>query len=85
MKRRHVLKLLPAVAWAVAPGRALAQAYPNKPITLLVGGAAGSVPDVMVRPVAEKLSAVFGAAGAGRQPTGRRWRHRHAGVAAQRA
>jgi tripartite-type tricarboxylate transporter receptor subunit TctC len=37
-----------------------AQPYPNHPIKLLVGGAPGSVPDTMVRPVAERLASSLG-------------------------
>jgi tripartite-type tricarboxylate transporter receptor subunit TctC len=37
-----------------------AQAYPSRPIRILVGGAAGSVPDTVVRPIAEQLSAAVG-------------------------
>ncbi|KNZ33906.1 MAG: hypothetical protein AD742_04090 [Methylibium sp. NZG] len=37
-----------------------AQSYPSRPIVLLVGGAAGSVPDIMIRPIAEQLAAALG-------------------------
>jgi tripartite-type tricarboxylate transporter receptor subunit TctC len=62
MNRRQMLTLLPATGLATIPGLSVAQSYPQRPITLLVGGAPGSVPDVMVRPVAERLSAVLGQA-----------------------
>lgn len=39
---------------------AAAQAYPERPIKILVGGAAGSVPDSMIRPLAEQLAAAVG-------------------------
>ncbi|MFN0303357.1 MAG: Bug family tripartite tricarboxylate transporter substrate binding protein [Burkholderiales bacterium] len=60
MTRRHVLTLVLMAGLAMGPGSLHAQSYPNRPITLLVGGAPGSVPDVMVRPVAKRLSAVLG-------------------------
>jgi tripartite-type tricarboxylate transporter receptor subunit TctC len=55
------------VAVAAASGGALmpsvgplAQVYPSRPIHLLVGGAAGSVPDTLARLVAEWLSPALG-------------------------
>ena len=39
---------------------AAAQPYPNHPIKVLVGGAPGSTPDVMIRPIAARLSTVLG-------------------------
>jgi len=58
MDRRHLLTLLPA-GLAMAHG-VRAQSYPSRPVTLLVGGAPGSVPDVMVRPLAERLAVAIG-------------------------
>jgi tripartite-type tricarboxylate transporter receptor subunit TctC len=60
MNRRYVLTLMPLAGLAMSPNWSRAQSYPNRPITLLVGGAIGSVPDVMIRPVAERLSAALG-------------------------
>lgn len=60
MNRRDLLNLIASAAMAVVPCVSRAQSYPNRPITLLVGGAPGSVPDVMMRPVAERLSAALG-------------------------
>jgi tripartite-type tricarboxylate transporter receptor subunit TctC len=37
-----------------------AQIYPMSPVRLLVGGAPGSVPDVMIRPIAEQLAVRLG-------------------------
>ncbi len=60
MNRRQCLTMLPMAGLALMSGVARARGYPSKPITLIVGGAPGSVPDVMVRPVAERLSVSLG-------------------------
>ena len=60
MFRRDVLRALSLGALACVIGRARAQSYPSRPVTLLVGGAPGSVPDIMIRPIAERLSAALG-------------------------
>jgi tripartite-type tricarboxylate transporter receptor subunit TctC len=39
---------------------AAGQAYPERPIKILVGGAPGSVPDAMIRPIADQLSIRLG-------------------------
>ena len=51
--------LVPAML-AAGHDSVCAQSYPARPIRLIVGGAPGSVPDTMVRPVAERLSAALG-------------------------
>ncbi len=45
---------------ALTPSSSRAQAFPSRALTLLVGGAPGSGPDTMVRPLAERLSALLG-------------------------
>ena len=60
MKRRLILSMLHAAGLTSLATRSSAQAYPARPIALLVGGAAGSVPDVMVRPIAQRLSVALG-------------------------
>jgi tripartite-type tricarboxylate transporter receptor subunit TctC len=60
MNRRNVLQAFSATALACAGAGAQAQAYPSRTITLLVGGAPGSVPDMMVRPIADRLAAALG-------------------------
>ena len=62
MNRREILKALPLAALLVGHVAPRAQFYPTKPIVLLVGGAPGSVPDLMARPVAERLASVLGQA-----------------------
>ena len=63
MSRRELLA--GALALSTALGRtsvvaATAQAYPSRPVHLLVGGAAGSVPDTVARLIAEHLAAGLG-------------------------
>ena len=47
-----------AVMAAVTDTRALAQSYPSKPLRLLVGAAAGSVPDIVARTIGDQLAAL---------------------------
>ena len=56
--RRSVL--LAAAALAVVPTLVSAQAWPAKPIKLIVPAQAGAAPDVVARLLADKLSAVLG-------------------------
>jgi tripartite-type tricarboxylate transporter receptor subunit TctC len=60
MIRRDLLRALSLGALTCGGIRARAQSYPSRPVTLLVGGAPGSVPDLMIRPIAERLSAALG-------------------------
>lgn len=62
MIRRDMLRAfsVSALACAGAGASAQAQPYPSRTITLLVGGAPGSVPDIMIRPIAERLAAALG-------------------------
>jgi tripartite-type tricarboxylate transporter receptor subunit TctC len=56
--------VVPAVLFALLlgalPTPATAQPYPNRPLKILVGSAPGSVPDTMIRPIAEQLSVLLG-------------------------
>jgi len=61
MKRRHVLSLAAAsmaTGWAV--GSAHAQAFPSKPLTLIVPFPPGGLADIVARPVAEALGRELG-------------------------
>jgi len=49
-----------AAILALAPLAAAAQAFPSKPIRIIVPFTPGSATDTMARPVAEKLAAAFG-------------------------
>ena len=60
MNRRHMLAALPMVGLALTHGSLRAESYPSRPVTLLVGGAPGSPPDLMARPVAQRLSTSLG-------------------------
>jgi tripartite-type tricarboxylate transporter receptor subunit TctC len=60
MNRRRIFGWLPLAALGLAPGLLRAQPFPGRPITLIVGSPAGAVPDVMVRPVAERLAIALG-------------------------
>lgn len=61
MDLRQVLRLIAfSIIAAMGSGIALAQAWPAKPIVLIVGGGAGSNLDVMVRPIAERLAIALG-------------------------
>src|SRR5581483_262253 len=60
--RRHFLKLAGAAAFApAAPGIVRAQAgYPNRPIKMIVGQAAGSATDIVARLIANFMSERLG-------------------------
>ncbi|MBY4948030.1 tripartite tricarboxylate transporter substrate binding protein [Cupriavidus respiraculi] len=63
MKRRHIVQALGALALAgnaVFAGSAMAQAYPSKPIRLIVPFAPGGVSDTSARVVADKLGQRLG-------------------------
>ena len=58
------IAVVPAVLFALLlgalPTSATAQPFPERPLKILVGGAPGSVPDAMIRPIAEQLSVSLG-------------------------
>jgi len=58
ISRRQILSAPLAFSTILALGSrgVFAQDYPSRPIRLLVGGAAGSVPDTLARLIADRLS-----------------------------
>jgi tripartite-type tricarboxylate transporter receptor subunit TctC len=59
LDRRHLVQLI-AFAAAMAGGSAMAQAWPAKPISLVVPFPAGGTTDVLARALAEKLTLSLG-------------------------
>lgn len=60
MDRRRLMQAAASIAAFSWAGRALAQDYPSRPVRFLMGVAAGSVPDVIIRQIAEPLSPLLG-------------------------
>jgi tripartite-type tricarboxylate transporter receptor subunit TctC len=60
MQRRDFLRLTGATLAAGFSMKALAQAWPDKPIKLIVPYAPGGATDTIARPWADKLSQAFG-------------------------
>lgn len=60
MKRSTTTALLVLAGAVVFAGAALAQPYPNRPVRLIVGFAAGSGPDIVARAVGAQLGADLG-------------------------
>jgi tripartite-type tricarboxylate transporter receptor subunit TctC len=58
-RRTLMTSLTLSATFTLAVRGAFAQAYPDRPVRLLVGGAAGSVPDTLARVVADRLSLVL--------------------------
>jgi tripartite-type tricarboxylate transporter receptor subunit TctC len=60
VSRRRTLQLAAATAGALALPAALAQAWPSKPLRILVGFPGGSTPDLAARAIAEALGKALG-------------------------
>jgi tripartite-type tricarboxylate transporter receptor subunit TctC len=60
MKRRNFVLGAPALLGA--PHISLAQAYPDKPVRLVVGSAAGTMPDLIARHISQSLTSQWGGA-----------------------
>jgi tripartite-type tricarboxylate transporter receptor subunit TctC len=59
--RRHFTRLLAAAAAAGAlPAAHAADAWPSRPVTIVVNGGAGSLPDIFARPLADRLQRALG-------------------------
>ncbi len=59
LSRRHVVQAV-ALAMALCGGSAMAQAWPSKPISLIVPFPAGGTTDVLARALAERLTVSLG-------------------------
>ena len=59
LDRRQIIQAV-ALAVTMAGGSAMAQAWPNKPVTLIVPFPAGGTTDVLARALAEKLTLSLG-------------------------
>jgi tripartite-type tricarboxylate transporter receptor subunit TctC len=59
LNRRHMIQAI-ALAMAMTGGSAMAQAWPSKPISLIVPFPAGGTTDVLARALAEKLTQSLG-------------------------
>jgi tripartite-type tricarboxylate transporter receptor subunit TctC len=62
LPRRHVLQLAAAAAAALptCPRFAAAQAYPSRPVRMIVGFPAGNAPDIVARLMGQWLSDILG-------------------------
>ncbi|MFM6991534.1 MAG: Bug family tripartite tricarboxylate transporter substrate binding protein [Rhodoferax sp.] len=60
MKRSLFIQTLVAACAATTVGSALAQAWPSRPVKLVLGAPPGTAPDTAARIVGEKLSALWG-------------------------
>ena len=60
LRRRQFLQLAAAAALPTAARRAWAQAYPARPVRVLVGQAAGSSSDIIARLIGQRLSERLG-------------------------
>src|SRR5262249_31634467 len=61
LPRRTFLRLASAAAvWPAMPQIASAQAYPSRPVKIIVGQAAGSASDIVARLIAQFLSEKLG-------------------------
>jgi tripartite-type tricarboxylate transporter receptor subunit TctC len=58
--RRRLAALAGALALSAAAGSALAAGWPERPVKIVVGSAAGSAPDIIARLIGEQLAQAWG-------------------------
>ena len=63
-----MIKALLALLLACVSAAASAQSFPNRPVRIMVGSAAGGGTDIVSRLLAAKLQEFVGPAGGGREP-----------------
>ena len=68
--------MLAAALLAPASSPAVAQTYPSKPITIVIGYTPGAVSDLAARTIARRPAPGLGPAGDRRQPAGQRRQYR---------
>src|SRR6201989_1101116 len=56
MRRRAFLRLAAAAALPISARQASAQAYPTRPVRLIVGYSAGGTADIVARIIAQRLT-----------------------------
>ena len=56
LKIRHLILTVMAVSVVIFPSAVKSQSYPNRPIRMIVGFAAGGVTEIMARALAQRLS-----------------------------
>ena len=56
LKIRHLILTVMAVSVVIFPSAVKSQGYPNRPIRMIVGFAAGGVTEIMARALAQRLS-----------------------------
>src|SRR5512137_2164977 len=59
-RRTFLLGASAAAVLAVAPGAARSQAWPSRPMRIVIGFTPGATSDILARTIAEKLSPVLG-------------------------
>ena len=58
--RRHILKLITAASLMLLGLQAIAQTFPSKPITILIGSTAGSTTDGLARAIGQEITLATG-------------------------
>ena len=78
-RRRFTGGAAAAALTLAAPPPGFAQAYPSRPVRVIIPFTPGGAPDVLLRLVAQKLSEKWGAGRCRREPRRRQYADRHRG------